>query len=397
MEQNGYYPIQEPNHPQAQAFDNYVAPALYFIIATIGIFGNLLIIILLMKRGLKSAVDILIINLSAADCLYCLGLPIWANDLIQMRKWSLGVAACKLFSAISLLNLYGSVYFLSFMSIDRYIAVCHPIRARRIRTKTYGWVLAAIAWLFSLGLSSQALVFRMDLPYMYNSTWVCEIGNGTDERCPAILAKGEIVDKYRRCVWNFKNVSESEIFLLGRMTTGFVVPIVIILASYSFILCRTSKMQQSRNCNRNRRVNKMIACVIASFLVSWTPNHCLTFSIYLIGKNQMPKWMYYWNSVTQVFANASAMANPIIYAFTRDDLRQVANLMFRSCLDRFKSDKFETFAQNTVVHYVSPKAEKKSNGTLNNGNADNLVMNNGYSAQQWSSPAEAAKIDNAIK
>ena len=91
------------------------------------------------------------------------------------------------------------------------------------------------------------------------------------------------------------------------------------------------------------------------------------------------------------------MANPIIYAFTRDDLRQVANLMFRSCLDRFKSDKFETFAQNTVVHYVSPKTEKKSNGALNNGNADNLVMNNGYSVQQWSSPAQVAKIDNAIK
>ena len=97
------------------------------------------------------------------------------------------------------------------------------------------------------------------------------------------------------------NNQKSEIFLLGRMTTGFLVPIVIILASYSFILCRTSKMQHSRGCNRNRRVNKMIACVIASFLVSWTPNHCLTFSIYLIGKNQMPKWMYYWNSVTQVF------------------------------------------------------------------------------------------------
>ena len=44
----------------------------------------------------------------------------------------------------------------------------------------------------------------------------------------------------------------------------------------------------------------MIACVIASFLVSWTPNHCLTFSIYLMGKSNMPEWMFYWNSVTQV-------------------------------------------------------------------------------------------------
>ena len=52
--------------------------------AMIGIFGNLLIIFLLMKRGLKSAVDILIINLSAADCLYCLGLPIWANGMFKL-------------------------------------------------------------------------------------------------------------------------------------------------------------------------------------------------------------------------------------------------------------------------------------------------------------------------
>ncbi len=42
----------------------------------------------------------------------------------------------------------------------------------------------------------------------------------------------------------------------------------------------------------------MIACVIASFLVTWTPNHLLTLSMLLIDKNQ--PWMFYWNSVTQV-------------------------------------------------------------------------------------------------
>ena len=42
------------------------------------------------RKSLKSAVDILIINLAAADCLYCFGLPIWANDLVQLRRWELG-------------------------------------------------------------------------------------------------------------------------------------------------------------------------------------------------------------------------------------------------------------------------------------------------------------------
>ena len=43
----------------------------------------------------------------------------FVKDLVQQRKWRIGLAACKIFSAISLLNLYGSVYFLSFMSIGK--------------------------------------------------------------------------------------------------------------------------------------------------------------------------------------------------------------------------------------------------------------------------------------
>jgi hypothetical protein len=56
--------------------------------------------------------------------------------------------------------------------------------------------------------------------------------------------------------------------------------------------------RKSSSANRSKRVNRMIACVIASFLVTWTPNHLLTLSMLLIDKNQ--PWMFYWNSVTQV-------------------------------------------------------------------------------------------------
>lgn len=114
--------------------------------------------------------------------------------------------------------------------------------------------------------------------------------------------------------------------------------------------------RKSSSANRSKRVNRMIACVIASFLVTWTPNHLLTLSMLLIDKNQ--PWMFYWNSVTQVgtfvlntrffeiikplsknmqirqriqvFASVSAIANPIIYAFTRGDLRRVGKEWYRS-------------------------------------------------------------------
>ena len=43
------------------------------------------------KKRLNSAVDILVINLAAADCLYCLGLPIWAYEMMNKlicNTWS---------------------------------------------------------------------------------------------------------------------------------------------------------------------------------------------------------------------------------------------------------------------------------------------------------------------
>ena len=52
---------------------------------------------------------------------------------------------------------------------DRYIAVCHPIRARKIRTKTYGWLLASVAWLFSLGLSSQGSYIQDPIDEYYTT------------------------------------------------------------------------------------------------------------------------------------------------------------------------------------------------------------------------------------
>lgn len=57
--------------------------------ATIGICGNVLIIVLMAKKRLNSAVDILVINLAAADCLYCLGLPIWAYEMMHKFTYNI--------------------------------------------------------------------------------------------------------------------------------------------------------------------------------------------------------------------------------------------------------------------------------------------------------------------
>ncbi|CAG5094278.1 Oidioi.mRNA.OKI2018_I69.XSR.g13414.t1.cds [Oikopleura dioica] len=170
--------------------------------------------------------------------------------------------------------------------------------------------------------------------YKYDPVKYCREDDSTDDfnqtssnNCD-LLATETI--QYSRCVWDFSSRKMSQIFLIGRMVTGFLLPILIITVSYAFIWRTASNLQKSSSASRSKRVNRMIACVIASFVVTWTPNHLLTLSMLLIDKNQ--PWMFYWNSVTQVFASVSAIANPIIYAFTRGDLRRVGKEWYHSSI-----------------------------------------------------------------
>ena len=84
-----------------------------------------------------------------------MGMPIMAVELFNQRKWFFGEGGCKLVSAVLLLNLYGSVYFLSIISIDRCFAVSAPIIARSVRTSRYGWILSIVAWIGAMTFSAQ--------------------------------------------------------------------------------------------------------------------------------------------------------------------------------------------------------------------------------------------------
>ena len=54
-----------------------------------------------------------------ADLVYSLGLPMLATELFLQRHWIFGSVPCKLVSTVLLLNLYGSVYFLSTISLGK--------------------------------------------------------------------------------------------------------------------------------------------------------------------------------------------------------------------------------------------------------------------------------------
>ncbi|TWW56143.1 Nociceptin receptor [Takifugu flavidus] len=88
---------------------------------------------LLRYTKMKTATNIYIFNLALADSLFLATLPFQGTDVF-LGFWPFGNILCKAVVSIDYYNMFTSTFTLTVMSMDRYIAVCHPVKALDMRT-----------------------------------------------------------------------------------------------------------------------------------------------------------------------------------------------------------------------------------------------------------------------
>lgn len=72
-------------------------PVLYSVVLVVGVLGNGLLLVVLAQRWRAwSTSDIFILNLSVADILLLVTLPLWAAQATQSSGWSFGVPLCRI-------------------------------------------------------------------------------------------------------------------------------------------------------------------------------------------------------------------------------------------------------------------------------------------------------------
>lgn len=94
---------------------------------------------------MKTATNIYIFNLALADTLVLLTLPFQGTDVL-LGFWPFGNALCKIVIAIDYYNMFTSTFTLTAMSVDRYVAICHPIRALDVRTSSKAQAVNVAIW-----------------------------------------------------------------------------------------------------------------------------------------------------------------------------------------------------------------------------------------------------------
>lgn len=105
--------------------------------------------ILLRCHSLKSPSAVYMVNLAISDLLLVISLPMRVY-FYATGTWPLGEMACIWFTMLLHNNIRSSSIFITFICVDRLMAVVFPLRSRHLRKSSNAWKAAALVWLFVL-------------------------------------------------------------------------------------------------------------------------------------------------------------------------------------------------------------------------------------------------------
>ncbi|XP_066107630.1 apelin receptor [Saccopteryx bilineata] len=294
-------------------------PAIYMLVFFLGTTGNGLVLwtVFRSSREKRRSADIFISSLAVADLTFVVTLPLWATYTYRAYDWPFGIFACKLSSYLIFVNMYASVFCLTGLSFDRYLAIVRPVANARLRLRVSGAVATATLWALAALLAMPVMVFR---------------ATGLS---PAVLPNLENVTKVQ-CYMDYSLVAAPssewawEVGLgVSSTALGFVVPFTVMLTCYFFIaqtIAGHFRKERIEGLRKRRRLLSIIVVLVVTFALCWMPYH-LVKTLYMLGG------LLHWPCAFDLFlmnvfpyctciSYVNSCLNPFLYAFFDPRFRQ---------------------------------------------------------------------------
>ncbi|KAJ8360927.1 hypothetical protein SKAU_G00174520 [Synaphobranchus kaupii] len=296
--------------PQSFYQDFYIIlPIIYSVICAVGLTGNTAVIYVILKAPkMKTVTNMFILNLAIADDLFTLVLPINIAEHL-LHYWPFGETLCKIILSIDHYNIFSSIYFLTVMSVDRYLVVLATVRSKRMPHRTYraAKTVSVCVWL---------LVILIVLPFTLFA---------------GIYVSPDDVER-KSCVLSFPS-PESFWFKASRIYTlllGFAFPVSTICILYTVMLYKLRHMRLNSNAKAldkaKKKVTVMVFIVLAVCLFCWTPFHLSTIVALTTDLTSTPLVIGISYFITSL-SYANSCLNPFLYAFLDDNFRKAFKKM----------------------------------------------------------------------
>ncbi|KAL6106615.1 uncharacterized protein ACO6RY_10446 [Pungitius sinensis] len=229
----------------------YVMPSFFLAVMILGLPLNLLSLSVFFHRLRWTRSTTFLFNLTLADTSWLLALPYLINYHLGRLYWRLGLPLCMAVRMFYHNYFYLSIFFVTCVSVDRYLAIVHPLRSLVLLGRRQTSLLCVAVWAASLILSAPVVGM--------SRIQTCPGSNRTV--CPLYMLLSE--------------TGESLPYSLFCSTVGFLFPLLAI----SYCGLRSVSELSRRPCCRDplgkkrRRLRRVLSAALVLFAVFYLPYH----------------------------------------------------------------------------------------------------------------------------
>ncbi|XP_064174421.1 neuropeptide Y receptor type 4 [Anguilla rostrata] len=315
----------------------------YGAVMLLGLLGNACLICVIARQKEKANVtSILIANLSVSDVLVCVFcLPVTVAYTL-MDHWAFGGTLCRLMPFVQCASVTVSVLSLVLIALERHQLILNPGGWKPSAPQAY--LAVVLIWTLACFTSLPFLAFHTLTDEPYRSL-------------PPPLRDREA------CTESWPSRAHKLAYTTWLLLFQYCAPLLLVLVCYLRIFARLRRRRnmldrgggggsgggaaENRRATRSRRVNVMLAALVASFAVCWLP---------LNAFNAVADWHHealldhhdLVFSLCHLLAMASTCVNPVIYGFLNSNFKKEVKEALLHCCRRPLEDKYEHFPLSTM-------------------------------------------------
>ncbi|KAM9817599.1 leukotriene B4 receptor 1-like [Neosynchiropus ocellatus] len=249
----------------------------------VGVPGNVLVIWTIVTRvKQRSGTVLLILHLAVADLVVLVSLPLWIYALAD--SWVFGSVLCHAARGTILVCMYGSIFFITLMSAERYLAICRPFLMLHWKVSTLIRRSLVVLWLLAVALGLTAVLTR---PVDRNAD--------PSEMCFSV---------------DYSSVSQAVTTLVLETVLGFVLPFITLVTCYCLVMVKLRRI----HLKSKQKSLSLVLAVVVVFMVCWLPHHVInTVDMFsFMGSHQRLPHGLGFSAGSLVFINSAL--NPLLYA-----------------------------------------------------------------------------------